>query len=237
MIYTTCIIDDDPAVIRLMKENIEQTANVLFVGAYTDPVKAMNDITNGLIKADITFLDINMPGLGGVELTPILQRYTEVIYITGLKEHAILSYEQGVLDYILKPLTLARFMKCIDKLKTLLPRSSKPAVKPEAMLGLQIGGKSQLKIVKQSDIIYVKSDDKFVSVKFSDQKSFLCNYTMYEMEAKVSDQLFFRIQRSYLINMSYLVGISGNVAELSDGTKLTMKRDIRKKLIAKIEGR
>jgi len=121
------LVDDEPIILEDLKLLIENNKNIEIAGMYTDPLEALRELP--VTKADCAFLDIEMPGLSGIELAEKLSLVNpdiEVIFITAYNHYAAQAFELDAIDYLLKPIKPERIDKAIDKLL----RSVK--IKPES---------------------------------------------------------------------------------------------------------
>ena len=166
------------------------------------------------------FLDIQMPQLTGIDFLKSLKNPPMVIFTTAYPNYAIEGYELNVTDYLLKPISLERFMKAVNKAQNqfeLLNKGTAP---------VQIGNEAD-----PSDFIFVKSDKKLVKIKYDEINYIegLKDYviirtttgrvitlqTMKSLEAKLPTNLFQRIHRSYIVSLDKIDAIVGNMVEIN----------------------
>ena len=107
------IIDDEPLAISVLESYVKMLDNVNIINTYTRATEALTDMDEGNI--DVVFLDINMPHLTGLELLGSMKKQPLVVITTAYREYALESYEFNVVDYLVKPIRLERFMKAINK--------------------------------------------------------------------------------------------------------------------------
>ena len=151
MTLTCMVVDDEPLAVKLLASFVERTPFLRLVGAYFDPLEAVAALTP---QVDLLFLDIQMPGLTGMELSKLVQPPTRVIFTTAFKEYAYDSYEVRALDYLLKPITYQAFLKAATHARNVLDRPA-PAAEGDA------GGAAS-----PSSYLFVKNDSKLVRVDF-----------------------------------------------------------------------
>lgn len=111
------IVDDELAVLNLLKMFLQKTGQVNVVEIFTDPCEALENMSN--IKPDVVFLDIEMPEINGLELANNLMEQNDelmVVFVTGYNQYAVEAFQVNALDYILKPVNQNRIEKCISKL-------------------------------------------------------------------------------------------------------------------------
>ncbi len=113
----TVLVDDEPVILEKLKSILEENGKIEIAGTYTDPMEALKEMSS--IMADCAFLDIEMPGLSGIELAErlaCLNPDIEVIFLTAYNHYAAQAFDVNALDYMLKPIRPERLNKAIDKL-------------------------------------------------------------------------------------------------------------------------
>src|ERR1043165_4695331 len=117
----TCyIIDDELHAIKSLLAYIEKTPSLQLIGYSENPLHALSQFQEKNEYADITFLDIDMPQLSGIELSSMLKGKTAIVFTTAHTNFAIEAFELEVSDYLLKPFSYERFLKCVHKINELL---------------------------------------------------------------------------------------------------------------------
>jgi DNA-binding LytR/AlgR family response regulator len=112
MTLNCIIVDDEPLAIKLLKNFIEKTPFTQLQASYLDPMEAVGAINDDV---HLLFLDINMPGITGLELSRLVSGKTRIIFTTAFREYALDSYEVNALDYLLKPINYTAFLKAVTK--------------------------------------------------------------------------------------------------------------------------
>ena len=108
------IVDDEPNAIKLISSYLKHFANFELVATFRNGLKALEFLNSNTV--DVIFLDINMPHLSGLSLSKMLPKETAIVFTTAYSEHAVDSYTVNTVDYLLKPISLERFTKAINKL-------------------------------------------------------------------------------------------------------------------------
>lgn len=215
MMMRCLIIDDEPLAHKVIRNYCEDLPYVEIVGSAHSALEAMSFLNGHSV--DLLFLDINMPKIPGLDFLKTLTHPPLVIVTTAYQEFALESYEQQVIDYLLKPFSLERFLKAINRAneqKKLLDGQSVPVAQPVAASVSQpktlfIKGDKKVHQVKVIDILYIESYGSYVKVHLADEMIItlerLANY-----ESKLADQGFIRIHKSYLVPVSKIEVIEGN---------------------------
>jgi DNA-binding LytR/AlgR family response regulator len=207
------IIDDEPWAIDLLKSYIAKVDWLELVYASENPLEALNYLAKE--KADLVFLDIQMPELTGLQVLKLLDKNTKVIVTTAYTEYAIQGYEHDIIDYLLKPIEFGRFYKAVQKVKEQSIATPTPdtaaAIPPNA----------------SRHFIFIKTDGKLVKVNFSaityieGLKDYIAVHTttgklisldsLINMEAVLPSSQFIRIHKSYIVNIEKIEVIEKNV--------------------------
>lgn len=210
---STClIVDDEPLAIQLLEKHIQQFSQLRVVGSCWNAVEAYERLQTELV--DLLFLDIQMPGLNGVDFLKSLRNPPRVIFTTAYREYAVESYDLEAIDYLVKPITFDRFFRSIQKFFDQLPSSS-----------------SELKVepTTQWNFIYVNSNRRFIRVVFHEVlyveslKDYLRIHTHEQTiitKEKISvfaTQLpayFLRVHRSFIVNTQRITAFTAHELEL-----------------------
>lgn len=213
----TCyIIDDESHAISNLQDYIEKTPGLGLMGYNQNPLEALAGFQENDTYPDITFLDIDMPQISGIELSPMLKGKTTVVFTTAFPNFAIDAFDLDVSDFLLKPFSYERFLKCINKIKPAQQR--KPAPPPEQSEGyfyIQTEGKGKMIKLFYKDLLYIESQKNYLSIITVDKK-LLTYLTLSEIEEKLSTQTFLRIHKSYIINSEKISHVEGNEIFLTD---------------------
>ena len=108
------VVDDEPMARRLLQQYIESTPNLTLKASLGNPLQALEQLQQD--PPDILFLDVQMPELTGTSLLKVLKKKPVVVLTTAYSEYALEGYELEVTDYLLKPITFERFLKCVDRI-------------------------------------------------------------------------------------------------------------------------
>ena len=207
----TVIVDDEPMARKALEKLCEKMDDLTVVAVLEDGLSAVQYLKNNSV--DLVFLDVEMPELSGLEVIESLNTRPEIILTTGSTEYALQAFEHSVIDYLVKPLSYPRFSKAMDKYRSL--RSSDESTTAEAdHLFVKADGK--LVRLSYSDILYVESLRDYVIFKTSDRR-FIVHSTLKRVEEKLSEHPeFFKVHRSFIVNLSKVVDIEETNLVTSD---------------------
>lgn len=215
------VIDDEAGAITLLADYIERTPGLELAGTAQDPLVALDQLT-GQHAPDITFIDVDMRQLSGLELAGMVNLYTTVVFTTAFPEYALQAFEKEAFDFLLKPITYDRFLKCIQHAK----RKIKSAIRPvppfrEDFFTIKSEIKGRLMKIKFDEVIYIEGAVNYIQIHTVEGKHFTY-LTMKEIEQHLPEVLFARIHRSFIININFVKVIERNQVRLSTGDALVM---------------
>lgn len=204
-----CIaIDDEPLALELLEDNISKLPYLQLVASFTNPLEAVHCLQDQQI--DLVFLDIQMPGLTGLQLIESLSQKPMFILVTAYEKYALDSYNLNVVDYLLKPVALDRFMKACGKaweLYKLKNASQAKADKPSYFfVNLYY---SQVKVVF-ADIMWIEGLKDYIKIHLkSTSKPVVTRMSIKSIEEQLPDN-FVRIQKSYIVSKDFVTAIRKN---------------------------
>ena len=226
-----CIICEDEV---LLREQLKQTlANtwpeLVIAGEAEDGVTGARMIDD--LKPDIAFLDIRMPGMSGIDVARHAAGRCHIVFITAYDEYAIRAFEQGAVDYVLKPVEPARLLTTVARLKARLTTPpadlrnliSQLTVKPEGKLRwLQASVGNTIKFITVDEVLYFRSDTKYTRVMTVEGES-LIRKPLKELLDELDADAFWQIHRGTIINVARVSSIQrdgeGGMTVLLKGCK------------------
>ena len=234
--WKTIIIDDEQLALQRIKRLLKAYDEIDVIAEAQDGGKGLELIH--LHLPDLIFLDIEMPVLNGFEMLAKLTHQPKVVFTTAYDQYAIKAFEEGSVDYLLKPIEIERLDKTIKKLKQtnlaaaplqiealIRQMNQKKVIKT---LTVKLGDK--ILLVKLTDIVYVQAEDKYVFLHTNDGKKHLTDFTLSALEEKLTEE-FVRVHRSEIINTEYVKeirkGFNGAlifVLNNSEETRVTSSR-------------
>ncbi len=211
------VVDDENHAIETLQTYIEKTPGLDFIGSSNDPLDALDKIGK-LVKPDITFLDVDMPHLSGIELAGLINEHTAVIFTTAHRGYAIDAFEKNALDYILKPISYERFLNSVKKVSSLIQNRQAP---PADHMYVKSNIKGKVINVAFADIQYIESIKNYVILYTRDEK--LITYlTMKELELVLPDSQFFRVHKSFMVNVFLIKSVTGSYIQLKSGSQVPL---------------
>lgn len=204
-----CFIVDDNKIARTTLRQLASQINDLEVsGECASAMEAYNSIQEAM--PDLLLLDIEMPGMTGLELTRNLGADRPVIiFTTSKKEYAVEAFELNVADYIVKPIVPARFLQAINKAREILD-SRGLELKSQADEFIFIRDSNVVKRLKIEEILYAEAMGDYVKLH-TPQKFFAIHTTLRAVEERLPQQLFLRTHRSFIVALA-------KIDTIQDGT-------------------
>ena len=215
------IVDDEPLAQDVLETYIDKMPDLQLVQKCSNAFEANEALKEH--EVDLMFLDIQMPQLTGIDFLKSLSKPPIVIFTTAYPNYAIEGFELNALDYLLKPISLERFMKAANKA---MEQIDLQRGNHSAGAGASTGADDE------SDFIFVKADKKLVKINFSDvlyieglkdyviirmgDTRVITLQTMKSLEEKLPQDRFKRIHRSYIINLEKIDAVVGNMVEVTE---------------------
>lgn len=242
------IVDDESPARKELRYLLQPFDDIQIVGETANAVEALELINN--VDYSVIFLDIDMPGINGIELAKQLRDKPDspaIIFTTAHEEYAFEAFSVHALDYLLKPINPKRLEEALDKLREV--REHKRAAsastpvklegtasssKPLEVIPVDQRGKTIL--LRPDEIIYIYTDKDNVYVK-THKESYLTRFTLRDLESRLSPSLFFRSHRCYLVNIQrmrelipYFNGTYTVVVDDADRSEIPVSRTQSRKL-------
>lgn len=214
------IIDDEPPASDILKYYIEKTPNFEVTEIYYDPIKALEGLRSK--KVDVIFCDVEMPDINGLQLLESLSldrnKDTLVVIVSAHTKYAIDGFDINAIDYLLKPVSFARFLKSTQKiLDYLKDKNSKEitTTDTEEQVSLAdsskdyifIKSKGKLLKIEYNDILYIEAIGDYVKIYLEKAKSIVIMDSLKHLEKTLPNDFFKRIHRSYIVPLSRIRAI------------------------------
>ncbi|WP_310395951.1 LytTR family DNA-binding domain-containing protein [Hymenobacter sp.] len=234
------LVDDEPLAHTVMRAYLDRLPGLAtWAGSCYGAVEALTALRTAPV--DVLFLDVDMPGLTGLELLRALPQPPAVVLCTAHAAHALDAFDLGVADYLLKPIRFERFVKTVNRLHELgkplaggsgfppLPPSPAAPVADSVFLKTDAGTER----VRFADLHFVEGYGNFVKCHLASGRVLLTAETLKLMESQLPAAQFIRIHKSYLVNLTAVERLSGNVLlvgtrELPVGS--TYRQDVLRQL-------
>ena len=225
------IIDDEPLAISVIENYLKEFEDIQVAGTFNNALDALNFLKRE--KVDLIFLDINMPLLDGLSFIQFLEGKPTIIITSAHREFAVETYELGVLDYLVKPISFPRFVKSINRvIKTLDFKKNlgyEALDRPHIFVKVD---KKRLQKIFLDEILVVESLKDYLKINTTTNK-YIIHQTLSSFTSQLPEN-FIRIHRSYTISLDKVDVVEGNSLEI-DGIRYTIGRtyieEVKKRIL------
>jgi two-component system LytT family response regulator len=211
MKYRAVLVEDEPLALQRLERLLGAHAEKIeVVGSAQDGLAAAETIR--VLRPDVVFLDIQMPGLDGFEVLKRLDRQPWIIFCTAYDEYALRAFETHSVDYLLKPIEPERLSRAIEKL-VCMTRDGKDEVHqnierllaglPSMPTRLRVQSGDRFRLLPLNEIYYLRAADKYVEVHTYDE-THLMTESLSQLEQRLPSQDFVRIHRAAIVNLAHL---------------------------------
>ena len=168
------------------------------------------------LRPDIAFVDIRLPGLSGIELAQAISGQTHLVFVTAQEQHALLAFEHGAVDYLLKPLQPVRLAQTVQRLQQRLLQSppdlgsllqSLRAAQTERRMAplrwLQVGQGEQLRLLMVGEVIFFRAETKYTQVVTRDAVWWI-RLSLKDLAEQLDGEQFWQIHRNAIVNLAHI---------------------------------
>jgi two-component system, LytTR family, response regulator len=239
------IVDDEAPARDKLRRWLGEHADISVAGESADGLAAAAAIA--ALEPDVVFLDIQMPGLSGLEVASQLEPADAplIVFVTAFDEHAIKAFDLNAVDYLLKPYDKDRLRKTLDRLRQRRTGDSRSAVQTaRAQVGsserLLVPHGDDLKLIESQSIHWLEADDNYVHVHTAGAR-YLLRRTLTDLLAQLGEQRFARIHKSAAVNLSEVAALSplfkgDHEVKLRSGATLRLSRRFKDALFTRLKG-
>jgi len=223
---TCLIIDDNPIARTTLSQLASQVKDLKIICEYCNAIDAYNHLQTE--QVDILFLDIEMPGMSGLELTKSLfGKDVVIIFSTSKKDYAAEAFDLNVADYLIKPVLPGRFLQAVSKAREIL-ESKKEEVQFKKDEFIFVRDSNITRRIKFNDILYAEAMGDYVKF-FTPAKTYVIHGTLRNAEEKLPSSNFVRVHRSYIIALDKIdtiqdggLVINGQFLPVADAYRKTL---------------
>ncbi len=203
------VIDDKPLAIDILVDYISKITFLELIGTTTNPIEGLKILREQQI--DLVFIDIQMPGLTGLQFIKIAGKQCKIILTTAYAEYALDGYEHDVVDYLLKPIAFDRFYRATEKaLQTVMPvneiklsSTTQVELPPEFLF---IKTEYRIQKIDLKDILYIESMQNYITV-VTIKERILSLQTLKKIEEQLPVKEFVRVHKSFIIALRHISSI------------------------------
>jgi len=208
------LIDDEPLALQVLASYVQKLDYLELAGVCHNAIDALNFLQK--TKVDLMLLDIQMPGLTGIDFLKSLVHKPKVIFTSAYTEYALEGYELNVVDYLVKPVPFERFVIAINKLFQSNALVAGPAAEHYPAFKnnfIYIKAEKKMRKVFLSDILYLESLKDFVRIQTT-TKPIITYQTITYFEEKLPEDQFIRVHRSFIVSLHHIQSFTGTSIEI-----------------------
>ncbi len=202
------IVDDEQVSVQVLEELLAKVPNVRIVETFNDPLSAVEFLS--VSKVDFIFLDIEMPNLSGIDLLKSLVHPPLVIITSANKSYALEGYELSVADYLLKPISLNRVVKSVNKISELISHRNSSENRSDSIF---LKENKRLVRINFADILFVESMKDYIKV-VTKEKSVISKHNLSNFEKLLNPDKFVRVHKSYIVSLDHVEAFSCSEIEI-----------------------
>jgi two-component system LytT family response regulator len=198
-----CIaVDDEPLAVNKIATYIQKIPFLELVAQCRSAFEAMQIMKDQEVQ--LLFIDINMPDLNGMEFVKSLVHRPYVVFTTAYSEYAVEGFQVEAVDYLLKPINFADFLKAANKVKSRIEHSEKNEQQPIKPTANHLFVKSDYKLVRieLDDIKYIESQHEYIKIHLERNFPVMTQLSLKYIEEQLPADRFMRVHRSYIVNLS-----------------------------------
>ena len=226
------IIDDEPLARQILREHIEKISSLQIVGECKNALIGNDYLQN--YDIDLIFLDVRMPGLSGIEFLTSLRKPPKVILTTAYREYALEAFDLDVVDYLVKPISLSRLIRAVNKVQQVqTPKMTPPSDSENQRPFIFFKINNRRIKVNLGEILYIESDKDYCKV-FRDQAAMLYVYKKISYLEEKLPQNFMRVHRSFIVAINKITAYTNHRVDIGE-TIVPIGRLYQKKVIEALE--
>lgn len=218
---TRVLIAEDEALLaaEIREELLRQWPQAQIVGLARDGHEALHLVEQ--LAPQVCFLDVQMPGLSGLEVAQLIGRRAHVVFITAHERYAVQAFDEGAVGYLLKPLDPARMAKTLLRLKERLMQPpadlaglavrAAPVAAAEPLRWITVQRGRELQLITVEDVVYFRADHKYVAVVTADTEA-LISLPLKELVARLDGEHFWQVHRSTIVNARAIKSVSRSLS-------------------------
>jgi two-component system LytT family response regulator len=240
------IIDDEQHAIDVLTHYIEQTPSLSLVAALDNPLQALQVLNKN--KIDLIFLDIHMPQLSGIEFIKAIHQKYKVVLCTAYPNYAVEGFDLDVLDYLVKPISLPRFIKSTQRAVDFFDsrRQPGPAGQTDDFIMVKTEVKGKMLKIDTGDILFIEGMKNYVAIHHTGAtvssptiprpEKVLALLSMKELEDRLPTSQFMRVHKSFIVAIQQITAVEGNTISLRNSpAKILLGESYRAKFMETIK--
>lgn len=221
------IVDDDELSCLNLQRLCKKVDDLEVVAVCNDGFEALNILKTKSV--DFMFLDIVMPELSGMDMVKSVSSLPPVIFTTGRDDMAVEAFENEVIDYLVKPIELPRFLKSYNRVRKFITEKDSSSDRNE----IYVRSEGKLVRIGFSDVLFIETMDDYVVFRMGDGSKHVVHSTLKNMAEKLEGTNFLKIHRSFIVNISKISSIEEGFVKINESL-IPISRMHRQELLEKV---
>ncbi|WP_319590887.1 LytTR family DNA-binding domain-containing protein [uncultured Draconibacterium sp.] len=228
------IVDDEPMAREILENHLRKIETVEIVASCKNAIEAFNVISSQPV--DLVFLDINMPEISGLSFAKSINNSVKVIFTTAYREYAVDGFDLQAVDYLLKPISFGRLMQSINKYLSENQQVvfEEPArIEPEKSESIFVRSDRKMIKINFPEILYIESLADYIKIHLVD-KTIVTRETISSIEAKLPQQDFLRVHRSFIVAVNAINSFTTEIIEIGK-KQIPVSRSYKDTVLKKLQ--
>lgn len=225
------IVDDEPMARRGLEEYVQEVDFLQLAGSCENAVRAASWLKENEI--DLILLDIQMPKITGIDFLKTLKNPPMIIFTTAYSEYALEGYSLDIIDYLVKPIPLERFLKAVQKARDyflLKQKADAPAVSAASYFFIKCDNKFEK--VNYADVLYVEAMQNYCMIHTVNGRM-ITYITFGGLESQLPPDLFLKVHKSFLVSIDKVKSLDGNEIHIGN-TQIPISRSLKDEVMNRI---
>ncbi|WP_321343468.1 LytTR family DNA-binding domain-containing protein [uncultured Draconibacterium sp.] len=228
------IVDDEPMAREILENHLRKIETIEIVASCKNAIEAFNVISSQPV--DLVFLDINMPEISGLSFAKSINNAVKVIFTTAYREYAVDGFDLQAVDYLLKPISFGRLMQSINKYLSENQQVvfEEPArIEPEKSESIFVRSDRKMIKINFPEILYIESLADYIKIHLVD-KTIVTRETISSIEAKLPQQDFLRVHRSFIVAVKAINSFTTEIIEIGK-KQIPVSRSYKEAVLKKLQ--
>lgn len=230
------IVDDEPVAREILENLLSKISFVKIAGSCKSAIEAFNCINS--TNVDLIFLDINMPEISGLSFAKSINKNIKIIFTTAYREYALDGFDLQAVDYLLKPISFERLLQAVNKFvneNTSIIYSEHKEIVTEKTDHFFIRSDRKMIKINFVDIKFIESLSDYIKIHLSD-KTILTRETISSIEAKLPQNDFIRVHRSFIVSLPSIGSFTNEYIEIGKN-EIPISRSYKKEVLSRLENK
>ena len=228
MAVNCVIVDDDKVFTQILEHYISKVSFLDLKKIYNNSAKAFSEINFKSI--DLIFLDMEMPEMHGLEFVKALSVRPEIVFVSKHKTYGPEAYNYNAIDYLHKPVSFERFLKCADKLKNHFSNNANTPNTLSNSDSIFIRHNGLWQKLNLSTVCLIKADNNHVIITTDNKEKYRTNIKLNAMLEKLQNMGFMQVHRSYIVQLNKIIKVDGEVIEMNNKSTIPVSKTYLKQL-------